>query len=142
MKTIKPNQVRRIRGTITHEAIIAIVIATAAILGTAQTLAIISHQRRELGRREVANREAGNLLEEIASRPWDELTADNLSALTLSEECQQRLEQPNLNVLVTPEANGAGKHIRVEIDWLTTRERRSEPLRLAAWRYPREESEQ
>jgi hypothetical protein len=130
------------RGTITHEATMAIVIATAVIAGTAQVLAVISHQRRDVDRRSAAVREAGNLMEEIAARPWNKVTDEELAALALSDECRTVLREPRLRIEVTPEPTGAGKHIRVEIDWLTGQDQRALPLRLAAWRYPTGDSEQ
>lgn len=130
------------RGTITHEATMAIVIATAVIAGTAQILAVISHQRRDIDRRSAAIREAGNLMEEIAARPWSKVTEEELVALSLSDECRTVLREPRLRVQVTPELAGGGKHISVEIDWLTGQNQRALPLRLAAWRYPTGELEQ
>jgi|CXWL01.1.fsa_nt_gi hypothetical protein len=139
MNMTEPRRKSRPRGTITHEATMAIVMATAVIAGTAQVLAVVSHQRRDLDRRSAAIREAGNLLEEIAARPWDELTNEKLSALELSDECRAVLREPRLRIAVDPEPETAGKHIRVEIDWLTGQEQRALPLRLATWRYPAEE---
>ena len=120
----------------------AIVMATAVIAGAAQVLAVISHQRRDIDRRSTAIREAGNLLEEIAARPWSELTEAELSALTLSDECSATLREPRRRITVAPEPAGAGKRISVEIDWLTGQDQRALPLRVAAWRYPMEESDQ
>ncbi len=135
-----PHRIRQ-RGTITQEAILAIVMATAVIVGTAQTLAILAHQRREVDQRSVAMREAGNLSEEIAATSWRDLTEENLSTFELSDECQQVLRDPLLIIKVVPESDGAGKHILVEIDWLTGQQERSLPMRLALWRYPNEEPE-
>ena len=130
------------RGTITHEATMAIVITTAVIAGTAQILAVISHQRRDIDRRSAAIREAGNLMEEIAARPWSKVTEEELVALALSDECRTVLREPRLRIQVTPEPAGVGRHISIEIDWLTGQDQRALPLRLAAWRYPPGESEQ
>jgi len=142
MNVTEPHRKRRKRGTITHEATMAIVMATAVIVGAVQILAVVSHQRRDIDRRSMAVREAGNLLEEIAARPWDELTEEQLAALTLSGECRAVLREPRLRIAVDPEPEGAGKHISVEIDWLTGQDQRALPLRLAAWRYPTRESDQ
>ncbi len=138
----EPFRTNRNRGTITHEAAMAIVMAVAVIAGTVQVLAVISHQRREIDRRSIAVREAGNLLEEIAARPWSELTEDKLSTLALSDECKSVLREPRLRIAVDPEPDGAGKHISVEIDWLTGQDQRALPLRLAVWRYSSEEPNQ
>lgn len=138
----EPRRKVRPRGTISHEATMAIIMATAAIVGTAQILAVIAHQRREIDRRSTAMREAGNVMEEIAACPWSELTREKLSALSLSDECRMVLREPRLRIAIDPEPARAGKHIRIEIDWLATQDQRALPLRLAAWRYPREEPNQ
>lgn len=117
----------------------AIVMATAVVIGMAQTLSIIAHQRRENDRRTVATREVGNLMEEIAATSWRDLTEETLSSLELSSDCRRVLRDPLLNIEVAPEANGAGKHIVVEIDWLTSQQGRPWPMRFAMWRYPNEE---
>ena len=137
-----PIRRKRERGSIIHEAAMAIVMATAVIAGTVQALAFISHQRRDVDRRSTAIREAGNLLEEIAARPWSELTEAELSALALSDECNATLREPRLRITVAPEPAGAGKHISVAIDWLTGTGERAMPLRVGAWRYPGKESDQ
>ncbi|MBC8356241.1 MAG: hypothetical protein H8E66_30045 [Planctomycetes bacterium] len=130
------------RGTITHEATMAIVLATAVIVGTAQTLAIISHQRRDMDRRSTASREVGNLLEEIAARPWNAINEEELAKLTLSDECRTVLRDPRLTVEVASEPTEAGKYVSIEIDWLTGKDQRALPLRVGAWRYPGKESSQ
>ena len=130
------------RGTITHEASVAIIIATAVIVGTAQVLAIIAHQRRDLDQRSIAAREAGNLLEEIAALPWSDIAEDQLSELALSDECTSVLREPRLEITVSAEPAASGKRIGVAIDWLVAEDQRALPLRLAAWRYPRQESDQ
>ncbi|MDA1051499.1 MAG: hypothetical protein O3C40_13605 [Planctomycetota bacterium] len=142
MKITNPARTSFQRGTITHEATMAIVLATAVIVGTAQTLAFISHQRRDIDRQSIAIREAGNLLEEIAARPWNDITKENLATLALSDDCNAVLREPRLSITVDSEPAGSGKHISVEIDWLTGPGQRALPLRVAAWRYPTGESDQ
>ena len=130
------------RGTITHEATMAIVIATAVIAGTAQILAVIAHQRRDIDRRSAALHEAGNLMEEIAVIPWNNVNEEGLAALRLSDECLGILREPRLRITVDAEPAGVGKHISVEIDWRVGQDQRALPLRLAAWRYPTGAAEQ
>jgi hypothetical protein len=131
---------RHHQGTIAHEATMAIIIATVVLTGTAQILAVVSQQRRAMRHEAVARRELGNLMEEIAARPWNEVTADALADLKLSEQCQDVLREPRLKIGVAPETDGVGRHVRVEIDWLANHEERALPLRLSAWRYPERES--
>lgn len=128
------------RGTITHEATMAIVIATTVLVGAAQAIAIVSYQRRDTNRRSVAIREVGNLFEEIASRPWNAINEEELAKLALSEECRSVLREPRLRVAVADGPMGDGKHISIEIDWLTGQGERAQPLRVGAWRYPVEEA--
>jgi hypothetical protein len=142
MNNRKPFHNKCRRGTITHEATMAIIIATAVIAGAAQVVAVISHQRRDIDRRSAAMREAGNFMEEIAVIPWDKVTEEDLAALRLSDECDWILREPRLNITVAAEPTGTGKRINVEIDWLVGQDQRALPLRLVAWRYPPGESEQ
>ncbi len=130
---------RRTRGTITHEATMAIVLAAAVLAGSAQTLTIVAHQRRNLDRSMMAQREVANIMEEASVIPWDKLTKGELSSLQLSTECKVVLPDAQLRIEVVESADEA-RQIEVEIDWITPDGQRGEPVALATWRYPGKEA--
>jgi hypothetical protein len=116
----------------------ATVLATAALAGLAQLLGTVAQERRLARQQTVALREATNLMEDLASRGWDEIRPQGLASLGLSEECRRVLPDGKLQVEVTPEDQDA-KRIRVQIDWRTPAGNRVEPVRLVAWKYRNEE---
>ena len=132
-------RVRQRSGSLMLEAVVAIVIAVAILLGVAQWLALVAQQRRDLQQHNAAAHEAGNLMEEFASLPWGELTAEKLGAAELSPDCRQCLPDAKLHVEVTAE-DDTSKRVRVAIDWPTGHGPCVEAVRLSAWRYPAEEA--
>ncbi len=126
---------RRVRGTITHEATMAIVLAAAVLAGAAQTLTIVAHQRRSSERDVVAQREVANIMEEVAIVPWNELTQDDLQSLQLSRDCQQVLRDAELRLEIS-ESIDDSRQIQVELDWSAPNGQRTEPVSLTTWRFP------
>jgi len=123
------------------EAIVGLVIAVAVLAAVAQLLALASQQRRVAAQRAVAVRESGNLMEDLMSRPWTDVTAEKLAAATLSETCQRSLPGGRLQVDVAAEGEpAAAKRIAIRIDWQNPAGQRGEPVRLTAWRYPDQEA--
>ena len=133
---------RRQRGGATvPEAIVGMVIAIAVLAAVAQLLALASQQRRVAAQRAVAVREAGNLMEDLMSRPWADVTAEKLATVALSESCQRSLPGSRLQVAVASDDKPtAAKRIGIRIDWQNPSGQRGEPVRLTAWRYPDQEA--
>ena len=125
-------------GFILHEVLIAILIVLAAMVGVAQLLALVAQQRRLAQQRTAAVREAGNLMEDLASRPWAEITVERLADVRLSDACQRRLPDATLHVEVHSE-DADSQRISIRIDWPTGAGLRGEPVRLVAWRFRDEE---
>jgi Tfp pilus assembly protein PilV len=135
-----PNPRRR-RGATLQEAIIAVTITIAVITGIAQLCAVAAVQRRVAEQRTLATWEAGNLMEDLVSRPWSEMTPEKLAAAELSDACRQNLPEAKARVEATPEGDG-GEVVRlnVQIDWQNAAGQRVKPVRLVAWRYRDEEA--
>jgi len=124
-----------------HEAMIAIAIAIAALTGVAQLVAFVAHQVRVSERYAVARAEVGNLMEELMSRPWADLTPEDVAEIQLSEPCQRCLPDAELRVDMASENGSNDVHrIHLQIDWRDAANRRGDPVRLVAWRYRYEEA--
>jgi Tfp pilus assembly protein PilV len=97
-------------------------------------------QRRAIHHHRVAVQEANNVMERICSRPWEELTPENVSALSLDEQTEQLLPGSKLTVEISQsEDEPAGKRITVVIQWPTGPELPDRSVRLVAWRYRQSE---
>jgi hypothetical protein len=127
-------------GATVPEAIVGMVIAIAVLAAVAQLLALASQQRRVAAQRAAAVRAAGNLMEDLMSRPWADVTAEELAAVALSESCQHNLPGGRLQVAVASEDESTAKRIGIRIDWQNPSGQRGEPVRLTAWRYPDQEA--
>ncbi len=132
------SRARRTRrgGATVPEAIVGMVIAVAVLAAVAQLLALASQQRRVAAERAVAVREAGNLMEDLMSRPWADVTAEKLSEVALSDSSRRSLPGGRLQVTVASEDKPVtAKRIGIRIDWQNPSGQRGEPVRLTAWRY-------
>lgn len=127
------------RGATVSEAIVGMVIAIAVLAAVTQLLALASHQQRIAAQRAVAVREAGNLMEDLMSRPWADVTAEKTAVIALSDSCRETLPGGRLQVSVASEDQPAAKRIGIRIDWQNPSGQRGEPVRLSAWRYPDQE---
>ncbi len=140
LTSVHPHRARRRGGATVPEAIVGMVIAIAVLAAVAQLLALASQQRRVAAQRAAAVREAGNLMEDLMSRPWADVTAEKLAAVALSESCQHNLPGGRLQVAVASEDESTAKRIGIRIDWQNPSGQRGEPVRLTAWRYPDQEA--
>ena len=112
----------------------AVALSMALVVGVAQLLTTVARQRRLAKQHAVASLEAGNLIEHLVSRPWDDTTAQHAESATLSSECSRYLPQPRLTVYVTEESDDV-RRISVEIDWESVPGRRGRPVRLVGWKF-------
>jgi hypothetical protein len=131
----------RSAGFLVHEAIMALALAMAVVVGAAELLSVVAHERRAAGQYALAVAEAGNLMEDIVSRPWADTTAERLESIELSDACRRCLPDARVAVDVAEEERGA-RRISIRIDWLRFHEegRRGGPVRLVGWKFPDEEA--
>lgn len=119
----------------------ALLLVTVALGGAAQLLGLVSQQRLVAQRRETAQRETGNLMERLMTRPWEEVTAEGLAEEQLPDACLDVLPGARLRVEVTsPDEADDVKRIHLQTDWLTKAGRRVRPVQLVAWRFRAEEA--
>ena len=124
------------QGTTIVELVASMLILAAVLLAIAQTVAMRAQQRHAAERHRLAISEAANLMEQIIVRPWDEVSSDNVAAMTLSAEAQQTLPDARLRIGVDSiEQEPAAKRVQIEIDWQNSAGQRQTPLRLIAWKY-------
>ncbi len=117
------------------------VLAAATILAVVMTLSVemlgaLAQQRRALDDRQAAIRAAGNVMERLFARPFDQCTAETVDAGPWTEQLQQTLPGGRVEIdIVALDAPPPAKRVTVAVSWSegTDRPRRTE--RLVAWRY-------
>ena len=127
----------RRRGFGLIELTITAIMALAAMAITVQLLGWVAAERRSVARRERALLEASNLLERLAARPWDALTADAARAVTLSAAARSALPGASLAIEVAPVADPEAKRVTVAITWRGRSGKAEAPARLVGWVYRR-----
>ncbi|MGI6415395.1 MAG: hypothetical protein ACOX1P_06965 [Thermoguttaceae bacterium] len=125
------------RGVLLYEAMMALALAMALSVGVAQILTVVANQRRLARQRAAAVLEAGNLMEQIAARPWEQ-AAPGQSPVSLSRVCRQWLPGAELKVEITGEEPDA-RRIRIEITWHDPSGQPAAPVCLAGWKFPAKE---
>lgn len=115
----------------------ALALAMALSVGVAQILTVVANQRRLARQRAAAVLEAGNLMEQIAARPWEQ-AAPGQSPVSLSRVCRQWLPGAELKVEITGEEPDA-RRIRIEITWHDPSGQPAAPVCLAGWKFPAKE---
>lgn len=147
----------RRRGLIVHEATVAMLLAAAILTSIVHVLAFSAQQSRAWHQRLTATREAGDLMEQLMARSWEQLTPDTAARLTLSENGQAALPNAWLEIeivsgdttisdttsrdaAISDATAGAGpKRLRIEIVWGPAAGNQAAPVRLVAWKYPQQE---
>lgn len=124
----------RTAGFVVHEAILALALAVTLVVGVTQLLVLVAQQRRLAREQTVAQEEAGNLLETLMTRSWDDTTAQRLAAVELSPECRRWLAEAQLRVEVNDEAADV-RRIALELAWRPFCGGRAAPLRLTGWKF-------
>ena len=138
-------QIRSVRqrrpGATLAEATMAIAIVSLALVAAGQLLVSARAQRRVRQHRVAAEQEASNTIERVLARPWDDVTAEKLTA---DQDLMWRVHDvvPNGQVeigIVDEMEPPIAKRITVEV--------RTEPMsgasavlaRLVAWKYAQPE---
>lgn len=141
MHAISLRKRRRRRGLSMTEMIVTVILTSVAMVGGVKIMSLASHQCRTVDNRRLAGLEAGNVLEQVMARPWEEIVPGEATRFVLSDACRQTLPDAKLRVAVEAEAaDPDARRITVEVDWQATALRRSQPVRLVAWRYLNKEA--
>ncbi len=111
----------------------AVGLAMALVAGVAQLLIIVAQQRHQARQYAAASREAGNLMESLMSRSWDDTTSKSAS-VELSEGIASQLPEGSVSVEVADEDQGV-RRITLQIEWESGPERARESVRLVGWKF-------
>ena len=121
-------------GFILHEAMMAVGLAMALSVAAAQLLVLVAQQRRMARQYAAATREAGNLMENLLGRSWDDTTTEALASTQFSDEGRAQLPEASLSVDVADEDERV-KRITLQIGWESGAGRAVESVRLVGWRF-------
>jgi hypothetical protein len=113
----------------------------AALAGVClKSFAASAAQRLAIDQRQIALRQAANILEQLTAIPWDDVdkAADKSFAEAATKALPKELDGGEVGVEVAPAAgNPAAKRLAVTIRWKDKDDQWIEPVRLTAWRYRR-----
>ncbi len=116
------------------ELFVATVLFGAVLATFLPLMKSVAQMQRATDRQKIALREANNVLEEIAPRPWSELTAEALSEIKLPDSVKSNLPDATLKISVNEQSEPVvAKRVAVQLSWLPQPGRPTESVRLAAW---------
>lgn len=120
------------------ETIVAAAMLTGMMTVCLQMLSVVAAQHRATETRQLAIREAANVMERLSAMPWDELTTETLEAEKLSESASRRLTGAELTIDVTESSDPLDeKRIALSIRWKDRAGQFIRPVKLTAWRVRR-----
>jgi hypothetical protein len=137
------------RGIYLLEMAVAGVLILALLTLCVRYFAVTATQRRALDQRQAALGEAANIMERVSTRPWSDLTAEELSKISFSPETKLALPDGELKIEVADEdvrpsppvplpkgeEKLEAKRITVTIRWKDGEGQWTQPARIVAWRY-------
>lgn len=127
---------RRNRGTTLIEVSVSILLAAALGSLAAQVLGFLAYQQHAIERRELAVAEADNLMEQLTSLAWSDLTPERLATFSLSDNLRQAIPAAKLDLAVEPSADTPeARRIRIKIEYPGPAGVAVHPVRLTSWVY-------
>ena len=126
------------RGSLLAEVAMSAAMLMIAMALTVKVLGWVGVERRVWDRRQWAAQEAANLMEQITSRPFGDVTAEIGQELSLSPEARRLLPDAELKVEVgeNDQAGGAGsKRVALQLRWHNRSGEWDAPVRLVSWIY-------
>jgi prepilin-type N-terminal cleavage/methylation domain-containing protein len=124
------------RGFTILELSVAMIILVALMSLSVKWVAATGGQRREARWRQAALGEAANVMERLAGKTWDELTAPQAAKVALSDEARQALPDGAVAVQVAqPAGDPEAKEIAVTVRWRPRAGTPETQVRLVAWKY-------
>lgn len=130
------------RGSLLAETAVSGMLLVIALGLVAQVVAAVANQRRTWDRRQIAVFEAANLMERLAARPFDELTAEGVKDLTVSDEAKRSLPEVQVDVSIIEPDSTAGegaKRLVLRLQWRNRAGDWDAPVWLTSWVHPRKE---
>jgi Tfp pilus assembly protein PilE len=116
------------------EMMVAGAVAATLIAMSVQMLTKTALERRSIERRSIALQEAANIVESVAAMSWEEVTAERVGQIRLSEPAQQALGAGILKIVLEPSTSGPpARLVRVEITWPNSIGGTDAPVRLTSW---------
>ena len=113
-------------------AMLAVLLASSV-----QVMRVLAAQQVAAARRGLALQTVQSLTEELANVPWDELTPDVASKLTVPDVVNLYLPSAALSASVVDEERPVtAKRLSVELRWQAPNGQPAAPLRLTTWVYP------
>lgn len=126
------------RGMTILELVIAGALLGTLLIVCLKMLGAVGDWRHVADSRQLALFEVANVMERIASLPWDELTPEAAADVRLPDNIRRRLTGAELKIEVSdspPERKPSSKRITVSIRWRDRAGRMLPPVGITTWRY-------
>ena len=127
------------RGFLLLEMIVSLILLGTAMAIIVPTLGWMGVQNRLSLQKQEAVQILHNLMEELATRPYEELTPETAEKIELPEALRSQLPGAKLEVEITePDTQPPAKRIRMRLVWNQRSGMPLSPIRLTAWVHEKE----
>lgn len=118
------------------EAVAGAAVLGVALLLAAQLMVAVSGQSHRVQQKQWARQELANLAEQLRAEPFEEITAERVAGMVLSDTTRQVLPEAKLEVDVRPaEGVPAAKRVLLRLVWKDRFGEWSAPVQLVTWKY-------
>jgi Tfp pilus assembly protein PilE len=132
----KPGKKPTPRGFTLLEVIVSGALLGAVLIVSAHMVWSIARQREAILDRQTALSEAGNVMERLFARPWDDLSDEAVRGLRPSVDFQRALPGGKLSIELTSLTDDpAAKRILVKVSWIHEPDQPDRSVQLVALRY-------
>ena len=133
---LQPNTKQQRHGFTLLEIVVSGALLAVVLTVSARMVWTIARQREAILDRQTALCEAGNVMERIFARPWDQLSDEALQSVRPSDDFQRALPGGKLSIELTSLAEDpAAKRILVKLSWMHEPDQPDRSVQLVALRY-------
>jgi Tfp pilus assembly protein PilV len=132
----RPFTIRIRRGSTVTEALVALMIVTAAVGGLGHLMSASAQQRRAGEARRLALQELANQAERVAALSWDETAPETFKTWTPSPTLAAGALAPQCHVEVADEAGPpVSRRVVLSVAWNAAGGQAVEPVTLTVWKF-------
>ncbi len=127
---------RRRSGFTLLEVVISGTLLAAVLIVSAQMVFSMARQREAILDRQTALAEAGNVMERLFARNWEELTQEGIDDVRLSDDVERAFFGGKLSIDIAGlDDDPVAKRIVVQVSWVHQPNQPERFVRLVAFRY-------
>lgn len=138
----EPDKEHRPSGFTLTETICSMIILGALLVFMVTSFRLVDVQTRRTEMHQLAMNEASNLMENLSSRSWNDLTPETAKSVKISESTRNMIPDAKLSAeIIQPEQTPDAKKISIQISYKHLPGQADPVVSLTTWVYQQESAE-